>query len=152
MRAWACDNDALDKPSETLFDRVYRFGRALIVGGGATAVDFCVLTSCIRLGDIAPTTARIPALIAGATFQFFGNRTFAFRAQSESMSRQAKIFVACELLALLMNFSVYRWLVPRVHFVPPELVSFMGTFVVFVTFGYPMRKLVIFRVPNPGAR
>jgi putative flippase GtrA len=136
---------------ETLFDRVYRFGRAILVGSGATAVDFCVLTSCIRLGGIAPTSARIPALIAGATFQFFGNRTFAFRAQSESMSRQAKIFVVCELVALLMNFSVYRWLVPRVHFLPPELVSFIGTFVVFISFGYPMRKLVIFRVPSRDA-
>jgi putative flippase GtrA len=141
----------LTAPQETLLDRAYRFGRALVVGSGATAVDFCVLTSCIRVAGIAPTSARIPALVAGATFQFFANRTFTFRAGKESMSRQAKLFVACELVALLLNFLVFRWLVPRVHVVPPELVSFVGTFLIFVTFGYPMRKLVIFRVPQSGA-
>jgi putative flippase GtrA len=141
----------LAAPRETLFDRVYRFGRAIIVGSGATAVDFCVLTSCIRVAGIAPTHARIPALIAGATFQFFGNRTFTFRAESESMSRQAKLFVAGELVCLLLNFTVFRWLVPRIHFLPPELVSFLGTFIVFITIGYPLRKLVIFRIPDPRA-
>lgn len=135
-------------PRETLFERAYRFGRAIIVGSGATAVDFCVLTSCIRVAGIAPTHARIPALVAGATFQFFGNRTFTFRAQSESMSRQAKLFVAAELVCLVMNFMIFRWLVPRVHFLPPELVSFLGTFIVFATIGYPLRKLVIFKVPE----
>jgi hypothetical protein len=35
-----------------------------------------------------------------------------------------------------------------VHGVPPELVSFFGTFVVFITFAYPMRRLVIFKLPN----
>jgi len=116
------------------------------VGSGATAIDFLVLTSCIRLGGLAPLQARIPALLAGATFQFFGNRTFAFRAQAESLPRQAKLFVAAEIVALLFNFMLFRWLVPRVPVLPPEVSSLMGTFVVFVTFGYPMRKLVIFRV------
>ena len=120
----------------------------MIVGSGATAIDFCVLTACIRVAGIAPTHARIPALVAGATFQFFGNRTFTFRAQTESMSRQAKLFVAAELVCLALNFTVFRWLVPRVHFLPPELVSFMGTFVVFATIGYPLRRLVIFKVPD----
>jgi putative flippase GtrA len=139
----------LESPRESLFDRAYRFLRAVIVGSGATAIDFVVLTSCIRVAGIAPTSARLPALIAGATFQFFGNRTFAFRAQAGSMSRQAKLFVTGELIALVFNLSIYRWLVPRVVFLPPEVTSLLGTFIVFVTFGYPMRKLIIFRVPEP---
>jgi putative flippase GtrA len=133
---------------ESLFDRAYRFARAAIVGSGATAIDFIVLTSCIRVAGLAPVIARVPALIAGAIFQFFGNRTFAFRAQAGSLSRQAKLFVAAELVTLLLNFSLFRWLVPRVQFLPPELASLLGTFIVFITFAYPMRRLVIFRVPE----
>jgi putative flippase GtrA len=132
-------------PRESVIDRVYRFGRAIVVGSGATAIDFCVLTSCIRVIGLAPTAARVPALLAGASFQFFGNRTFTFRAQSGSVPRQAKLFVAAESIALLLNYAVFRWLVPRMTFVPPELVSLAGTFIVFVTFGYPVRRLVIFR-------
>jgi len=120
------------------------------VGSGATAIDFVVLTSCIRVAGLPPVAARVPALIAGATFQFFGNRTFAFRAQAGSVSRQAKLFVAAEVVAVLLNVSLYRWLVPRIQVLPPELTSFVGTFIVFVTFGYPVRKLVIFRVPERG--
>jgi putative flippase GtrA len=135
---------------ESLFDRAYRFARAAIVGSGATAIDFIVLTSCIRVAGLAPTVARIPALIAGAMFQFFGNRKFAFRAQAGSLSRQAKLFVAAELVTLLLNFSLFRWLVPRVSFLPPELASLLGTFIIFVTFAYPMRRLVIFRVSRRG--
>ncbi|HMI86034.1 MAG TPA: GtrA family protein [Polyangiaceae bacterium] len=137
-------------PRESFFDRSYRFARTIIVGSGATAIDFVVLTSCIRVAGLPPVAARVPALIAGATFQFFGNRTFAFRAQAGSVSRQAKLFVAAEVVAVLLNVSLYRWLVPRIQVLPPELTSFVGTFIVFVTFGYPVRKLVIFRVPERG--
>ena len=137
-------------PGESLFDRAYRFGRAVIVGSGATAIDFLVLTSCIRVAGLAPVAARLPALIAGATFQFFGNRTFAFRAQGGSISRQARLFVAAELVALLVNFWIYRWLIPRIAFLPPEVTSLLGTFIVFITFGYPVRRLIIFRIPDPA--
>jgi putative flippase GtrA len=134
-------------PPDSLSTRALRFGRALIVGSGATLVDVSVLTTCIRLAGLAPTVARIPALMAGASVQFFGNRTFTFRATSGRLSRQARLFVATELVALFMNWCLFRFLVPRVTFLPAELVSFCGTFLVFVGFAYPMRKLVIFRLP-----
>jgi len=133
---------------ERLTDRALRFARALIVGSGATLVDFSLFTTCIRLIGMTPTAARLPALCAGASLQFFGNRSFTFRAQAGSLSRQARLFVAVELAALLMNYFLFRWLVPKVTFLPPELVSFVGTFVVFVTFAYPMRRLVIFKLPG----
>ena len=129
-------------------DRAWRFVRALVVGSGATIVDFSLLTTCIRVLGMAPTTARLPALCAGASVQFFGNRSYTFRAQAGSISRQARIFVFVELATLLMNYFLFRWLVPRVHFLPPELTSFCGTFIVFITFAYPMRKLVIFKLPD----
>ena len=133
---------------ERLSDRALRFLRALIVGSGATLVDFSLFSTCIRLVGMTPTAARLPALCAGASVQFFGNRSFTFRAQAGSLSRQARFFVAAELVTLLMNYGVFSWLVPRVHGIAPELVSFAGTFIVFVTFAYPMRRLVIFKLPS----
>jgi putative flippase GtrA len=135
---------------DPLVVRALRFGRALVVGSGATLVDFSVLTTCIRVADVAPAWARLPALAAGATVQFFGNRTFTFRAQSGSLTRQARLFLAAELVTLGLNYGTFRFLIPRVPFLPAEIVSFMGTFLVFVTFAYPVRRLVIFRVPAPG--
>jgi putative flippase GtrA len=136
-----------DAKSERLSERAFRFARALVVGSGATLVDFSLFTTCIRLVGMTPTAARLPALCAGASVQFFGNRTFTFRAQAGSLSRQARFFVVVELAALAMNYLLFRWLVPKVTVLPPELVSFIGTFVVFVTFAYPMRRLVIFKLP-----
>lgn len=135
------------RESEPLIVRAARFGRALIVGSGATIVDFSVLTACIRLAGIAPSSARLPALLCGASVQFFGNRTFTFRAQRGSISRQAVLFAVFEVATLAMNFGLYQLLLPRVHGVPPEITSFIGTFVVFILFAYPMRKLVIFKLP-----
>jgi putative flippase GtrA len=129
-------------------DRALRFARALIVGSGATLVDFSLFSAGIRLLGMSPTAARLPALCAGASVQFFGNRTFTFRAQAGSLSRQARFFVAAELFTLGLNYGVFSWLVPRVPGFAPELVSFAGTFLVFVSFAYPMRRLVIFKLPR----
>jgi putative flippase GtrA len=133
--------------SERLSERLLRFARALIVGSGATLIDFSLFSTCIRWIGMTPVAARLPALCAGASVQFFGNRSFTFRAQAGSLSRQARYFVAAELLTLLLNFAIFSWLVPRVHGVAPELLSFAGTFIVFVGFAYPMRRLVIFKPP-----
>lgn len=129
-------------------DRALRFMRALIVGSGATLIDFSLFSACIRVIGMTPTAARLPALCAGASVQFFGNRTYTFRAQAGSISRQARFFVVAEIFTLLLNYGVFSWLVPRVPSIAPELVSFAGTFLVFVTFAYPMRRLVIFKLPD----
>jgi putative flippase GtrA len=133
---------------ETWVRRALRFVRACVVGSGATLVDFSILTTCIRVLDLAPSFARIPALLAGASVQFFGNRSYTFRATRGSLTRQARLFVFVELVTLALNYAVFRQLVPRVHAVPPEIVSFLGTFIVFIGFAYPMRKLVVFRLPE----
>jgi putative flippase GtrA len=134
--------------AEKLLTRVFRFGRALIVGSGATLVDFSIFTTCVRAIDIAPTHARLPALVAGACLQFVGNRGFTFRAQRGNLPRQLKLFLAAELITLALNWSIFQLLIRRSHGVPPELVSFLGTGLVFVTFAYPVRRLVIFRLPG----
>jgi putative flippase GtrA len=132
---------------EPRLESIWRFGRALIVGGGATLCDFSVFTTCVRLIEIAPASARIPALIAGASCQFIGNRSFTFRAQSGSLSRQAKLFLVAEAITLGLNWSVFRVLLGKVQGVTPELLGFLGTFLVFVGFAYPVRRWVVFRLP-----
>jgi putative flippase GtrA len=143
---------ATDVRAEPLVDRVLRFVRALIVGSGATCVDVAVLSTCIRVVGVAPTSARLPALLAGASVQFFGNRTYTFRAQRGRIGRQARLFIVAELAALAMNYALFRLLVPRVRILPPELTSFIGTFIVFIAFAYPMRRLVIFRLRDDERR
>jgi putative flippase GtrA len=142
--------------SEPLLTRIYRFVRASIVGSGASVLDFLVLTTGIRVFGLAPTVARLPALLVGASVQFFGSRGFAFRARAGNISTQAKLFVCAETISVALNWAVFRWLVPRITVLPPEIVSFMGTFLVFVTFNYPVRRLVVFKVDasadaTPGA-
>jgi putative flippase GtrA len=83
---------------------------------------------------------------------FFGNRSFAFRAQAGSITRQARLFVAAELVGFGLNLLVFRQLVTRVSFLPPEVSSQIANFLVFVSFCYPLRAWVIFRVPAPNAR
>lgn len=135
-------------PPESLPTRALRFGRALVVGSGATLTDFSVFTTCVRAIDIAPTTARLPALIAGACVQFVGNRSYTFRAQAGSLPRQVKLFFVAEAVTLGLNWGVFRLLMSRLAFLPPEIVSFLGTGLVFVLFAYPMRRLVIFKLPD----
>jgi putative flippase GtrA len=133
---------------ETWTTRAYRFARALVVGSGATLVDFSVFTTCMRAIDIAPAHARLPALVAGACVQFIGNRGYTFRAQAGRLSRQLKLFVAAEAITLGLNWSVFQLLIRRIQALPPELVGFLGTGLVFVAFAYPVRRLVIFRLPH----
>lgn len=150
MRSWTnCSPSWKSRcvPHEPWITRAYRFGRALIVGSGATLVDFSIFTTCVRVAQIAPTHARLPALIAGACVQFVGSRGFTFRAQAGRLSRQLKLFFVAEAVTLGLNWSVFQLLIRHVHGVPPELVSFMGTGLVFVIFAYPMRRLVIFKIP-----
>lgn len=131
---------------ETLLTRAWRFGRALVVGSGATLTDFSVFTTCVRAIDLAPTTARLPALLAGACVQFVGNRSFTFRAQAGNLPRQVTLFLAAEAITLGLNWSVFRYLLSRFDFLPPELVGLMGTGLVFIAFAYPVRRLLIFRM------
>src|SRR5690349_2871414 len=96
---------------ERWLTRTWRFVRALIVGSGATLVDFSIFTTCVRAIDIAPTHARLPALIAGACVQFVGNRSFTFRAQAGKLSRQLKLFLAAEAITLGLNWSLFQLLI-----------------------------------------
>lgn len=128
-----------------------RFGRALVVGSGATLADFSVFETCVRVIGIAPGSARLPALVTGACCQFIGNRTFTFRAGAGKLSRQAQLFLLAEAITLALNWGIFQLLLEQLpSSVPPELVSLLGTFLVFIGFAYPVRRRVVFRLPEQG--
>ena len=126
--------------------RAARFVRALIVGAVATGSDLAVFTLCLRLLHIDPSIARAPALATGALVQFVGNRVFTFQATAGSVRRHARLFFTFELGAYLANLVIFRYLVRWITVVPPELVTFLGTFLVFALYSYPVRRMVIFRL------
>lgn len=136
---------------EPLLQRALRFGRAIIVGSGATLADFSVFETCVRIAGIPPSAARLPALMTGACCQFFGNRSYTFRATAGKLSRQAWLFFIAEAITLGLNWATFRVLVAHFTGLPPEFSSFLGTFLVFVGFAYPMRRYVVFRLPARAA-
>lgn len=131
---------------EPMTTRALRFARALIVGAAATGADITVFTLCHRVFDMTPENARAPALLTGAIVQFFGNRTFTFAAGAGALQRHAWLFVAFESVGYAVNWFLYRWLVNNITWLAPELVTFIGTFLVFALYLYPVRRLAIFRL------
>lgn len=122
-----------------------RFGRSLIVGGGGTALDFAALSFSIRVLGLEPTWGRAVGLLVGGVFLFFGSRTFAFRAGSESALPQVKRFVISEVVAFPLNILVFKlliWLLPQVA---PELLGLVANFALFITYYYPVRNWVVFK-------
>lgn len=135
----------------SLFERALRVGRALFVGAWASVLDFAVVALCIRALSLEPTLARVIGLVLSGLLLFFGNRTYAFRAQAGSIARQARRFVLAELIGLCLNLVVFRLLVDYAPVIPPEFSSQLANSLVFLTFAYPVRAFLVFRVPNGGA-
>jgi putative flippase GtrA len=133
-------------PPVRLRDRVLRFLRSLFVGAWASALDFAVLLLCIRLFALEHTVARVIALAVSGVVLFFGNRSFAFHAQAGSISRQARLFVLSEFVGAVLNVGVFRLLVSNLPVLPPEALGQAANFLVFITFYYPVRSFVVFRV------
>ncbi len=94
-------------------------------------------------------SARFVGLLAGGIVLFFGSRSFAFRAGSGSVSRQAKLFVASEIVGFPLNLIVFKLLLGAIHFVPPELLSLLANFLLFITYYYPVRSRLVFRMQQP---
>ena len=77
--------------------------RAGLAGIVATGTDLLVLAVLVSGLHVDPHVANVPALLAGGVANFLGNRHFAFRARSESLTHQAIGYTAVELVALALN-------------------------------------------------
>jgi putative flippase GtrA len=118
----------------------------LFVGAWASLLDFGVFMACMHWLAPAPVAARLVALVVSGAALFVGNRSFAFNARAGSLSRQTKLFVVAELVALPLNLLAFRLLVSHLSMLGPALSSQLANFLIFVAFAYPVRYFVVFRV------
>jgi putative flippase GtrA len=126
-----------------------RFARSLVVGSGGTALDFAALSLSIRVFGVDATWARVIGLCVGAVVLFFGSRSYAFRAQAESAAPQAKRFVISEIVGFPLNVLAFKLLLWALPGVPPEALSLLANFALFVTYYYPVRNYVVFKTKEP---
>jgi putative flippase GtrA len=126
-----------------------RFARSLVVGSGGTALDFAALTVSIRVFGVDATWARVIGLLVGGVVLFFGSRSYAFRAQAESAAPQAKRFVISEIVGFPLNLLAFRLLLWALPAAPPEGLSLLANFALFVTYYYPVRNYVVFKTKEP---
>lgn len=126
-----------------------RFGRSLLVGSGGSALDFAALTLSIRGFGLDPTWGRAVGLLVGGVVLFVGSRSFAFRAESESALTQARRFVISELIAFPLNILVFKLLTAQLPQVAPELLGLLANFALFVTYYYPVRNWLVFKIKPP---
>jgi putative flippase GtrA len=128
------------------------FARMLVVGFWANVLDFALLAACFRWLQIEAMPSRCIALVLSGVLTFVGSRRFAFRARQESVPKQAGRFVVAELVGVGLNLASFKlcaWLAPLTA---PELVSFVANALVFVSFSYPVRRLLVFATPaGPAA-
>jgi putative flippase GtrA len=121
----------------------------LIVGSGGTTLDFLAVLLCLRVFGLDATWARVVGLCVGCVVMFFGSRSFAFQAQSESAVQQAKRFVISEAVGFPLNLLAFRLLLVALPSVPPEVLSLLANFLLFVTYYYPVRALIVFKAKDP---
>jgi putative flippase GtrA len=130
---------------------VLRLARAGLAGLFATLVDLGVLALLTSGFHVDPRIASLPALLAGGIANFVGNRHFAFRAQGGSFLRQALLYSAVEVLALVWNGVLFD-LVLRSH---PEaahaypLVRLATSHLVFLCWSYPLWNKVFVARKSP---
>ena len=126
-----------------------RFARSLVVGSGGTALDFAALTLSLRVFHLDATWARVVGLCVGGVVLFFGSRSYAFRAQSEGAIAQAKRFVISEVIGFPLNIVAFKLLLWALPSVPPEALSLLANFALFVTYYYPVRNFIVFKTKQP---
>lgn len=124
--------------------RLATFLRSALTGGAATLVDLGVLAAAVGILHLTPAAANAPALLAGATVQFFGNRHFAFRGARGALGRQAALFAASEAVTLALNFVVYHLVATYLRLGPGGAVAARAitTNAVFLLWSYPVWRRI----------
>lgn len=134
-------------------ERWIRFLRATLAGAAATLTDLLVLAVLVSGLGVSARVANVPALVAGGTVNFLGNRHFAFRATEGSVVRQAVLYALVELVALGLNGVLYDQTARALalHAAPSWsylAVRLVTSNLVFVFWSYPLWRGV-FRSPAP---
>ncbi len=121
-----------------------KFVAGLGVGGLATIVDLVALTLLVEAIGLSADQANVPALLAGAAVQFVGCRHLVFRASDGQLSRQLLGFAGVEIATLALNGLLFHALLVLTP-LPYPVVRLVGTFLVYVSFSFPMWHMVFER-------
>jgi putative flippase GtrA len=126
---------------------LFSFSKTALVGGLATVMDVGVLTLLVQGFLLTPRAANFPSLFVGSLIQFLGNRYFVFKAGGREFGRHAVGFVSTEFIAFFLNGVSFDVLVhwTSINYV---LARLLGTFIVFVSFSYPMWRWVFREAPQ----
>ncbi len=134
------------------FARLLQLARAGLAGAMATLVDLGVLALLVSGLGMSARVASVPALLAGGVANFVGNRHFAFRAASGSVTRQALLYIVTEAAALALNGLLFDAMlrVPSVAAHPHAYVwvRLATSHLVFLCWSYPLWTRV-FAPPSP---
>lgn len=130
---------------EPMIERFKRFMRSSLVGLVTSVVDLAIIETGIRLMKIDPAVAKAVALAVCTLIQFFGNRSFAFRAQKGRLGRQMAWFIGCETIAAGLMCLVFRQMVRHM---PLEIANALSIGVVYFGFSYPLWKRVFTVLPE----
>lgn len=131
--------------------RLATFARSALTGAAATLVDLAVIGVAVGGLHASPAAANVPALLAGAVVQFFGNRGFAFRARSGGLGRQAVLFLIAEAVTMLLNGALYHAVVHHVALGAggAMLARALTTNAVFLLWSYPVWRRIFQPRPDP---
>ena len=141
-----------DKAAPGPIKRWLTFMRSLLAGAAATIADLSMLWVLVGVAGLSPRLANVPALLVGATIQFFGNRHFAFDAARGSIKRQALWFTLTEVVALALNGVAFDTVARHVTLDGLGAVAARAliSFVVFVGWSYPVWKRVFHKPAAAG--
>ncbi|NUP07276.1 MAG: GtrA family protein [Polyangiaceae bacterium] len=81
--------------------------KSLGVGVFSSLIDFTVLAVLVSGAGVGARVASPFALVAGLSFQFVGNKVFAFEDKRPRWGRQAAMFLAVEALAFVANLALF---------------------------------------------
>jgi putative flippase GtrA len=120
--------------------RLIRFG---LTGLLTTAISYVVFVGLIKLGlNYLPANAA--AWVAGLSVGFPVNRRFTFGiVGAERSKRDLGLYVAGNLLALLLSMAGYALLIGQLHLDPTP--AFAINLVVTTSFNYLFLRFVTFR-------
>lgn len=132
-----------------MYKRMLELLRAGLAGVAATAVDLATLTAMVMLFGASPRAASVPALLAGGTVNFLGNRHYAFRAVDGHVAKQALGYTAVELIALALNGLLYDAVLRTVPSAAHAywLIRLATSHAVFLLWSFPLWRRV-FATPS----
>jgi len=119
--------------------RIHTFLRSAGVGALSTLADLGALFILVQWARLKPALANVPALLAGVSIQFLGNKLFAFGNQSRgrALLRQGGQFALIETGALALNALSFQLLVAQAG-LPYLLARVLSSAAVYLGYSFPL--------------